>query len=87
MNVGDQYFRKVFVPQNALRVEEIISGGVTTTYIGDATVGTPENAPRWQIRKIVATTVDTTTTTVVYFPDAKDDYAFTWSDRASLTYL
>lgn len=51
-------------------------------YYGWAPIGTAEDAPGWKIMRVKKTS----TVTKSEFPDSKQDYAFKWSDRLTLTY-
>lgn len=68
----------------AVRTKETVAWTVTTTYVGNAMPGSPEDRNVWQLQKIVSDTA--TWTTSVTFPEWSDGFRFVWNQRETYIY-
>lgn len=67
--------------QLAVRVDtEDAASGIT--YVGQATPGTPDEAPLWRIKRVI----ETGPNTAVVWSEGTDDFAFVWDDRRTYIY-
>ena len=67
--------------QLAVRVDtEDAAEGIT--YVGQATPGTPDEAPLWRIKRVV----ENGPHTAVVWSEGTDDFAFVWDDRRTYIY-
>ena len=68
-------------------IEENVSGGTTTTYVGQAEKGTDTDLPKWRIKKIVEVVAGGNTLTTITFANGSGlNFVNVWDDRATLTY-
>jgi hypothetical protein len=58
---GERYSNTINTDVTNQRVEEIVDGTVTTTFVGFSAPGTRTNSGRWLIKRIVVDTADSTT--------------------------
>lgn len=57
------------------------------TYTGWAKISSADTSkPVWKIQKKTVTTVATTTTTKIEWPNSDDEFNYKWDDRATLAY-
>ena len=67
--------------QLAVRVDtEDAAEGIT--YVGQATPGTPDEAPLWRIKRVI----ESGPHTAVVWSEGTDDFAFVWDDRRTYIY-
>jgi hypothetical protein len=67
--------------QLAVRVDTD-DADVGITYVGQATPGTPDEAPLWRIKRVV----ENGPHTAVVWSEGTDDFAFVWDDRRTYIY-
>ena len=72
------------------RIEELVVGTVTTTFVGFATPNTATNSGTWLIKKIVADTADGTTVVTFAGTEKNDDqrgkFDKKWSAKETYNY-
>jgi hypothetical protein len=75
-----------------LRVDEVVSGTTfpitTTTFVGSSIIGAVESQAEWSIKRIVEVKSSALNTqTTITYPNGILSNSFSWTMRASYTYL
>lgn len=64
----------------AVRLDQVDS---TTTYVGEAPIGSLDTEPRWRVRKLLTSG----SVLSILWADGNQQFDNVWDNRASLTYI